>query len=66
MTSPSFIFVKTFRIDFLSFDLFKNEDGRYLTICTDLETKAKNGTEYVNFDQLYEVFSDDMSEEDLK
>jgi len=66
METTEFTFVRHFRVDNLEFDLLKNQSENYFTICENTETKVKSGMFYHDFEEFYEVFSDDFTEEELR
>jgi len=70
MKNDTYSFVSKFRIDNLEFSVFAGTTGCYRVIDKDIENGIKDGAEretfYVDFDQLYDVFSDDVTEEQLR
>lgn len=66
MENDSFKLVKKFRIDFMSFYLFKNKtSGQYKTLCTFTDSGFTGETIYADFEQLCEVFDDELAANEL-
>lgn len=59
--------IKEFWIDDLKIDIFRNPNGEYFTSSNykDSDEEAKEEY-YKDFDAIYYVYSDDVSEEELK
>jgi hypothetical protein len=66
MVINEFLKVKEFRIDNQYFELFRNKDGQYITVISTVDTNDKSAQFYNDFDMLYSVFSDELSEDELK
>lgn len=66
MITNEFTKIKEFRIDNQNFELFKNADDQYLTVINELDSKEKSSQFYENFEHLFSVFSDELTEDELK
>ena len=70
MKNDTFSFVSKFRIDNLEFSVFAGATGCYRVIDKNIENGIKDGAEresfYVDFAQLYDVFSDEVTEDQLR
>lgn len=66
MITNEFTKIKEFRIDNQNFELFKNADDQYLTVINELDSKEKSAQFYENFEHLFSVFSDELTEDELK
>ncbi|MBV5313162.1 MAG: hypothetical protein JZU47_07680 [Prolixibacteraceae bacterium] len=66
MENDTYNLVNHFRIDFMEFDLFKNNtSGQYKTLCTFTDSGAIEETIYTDFEKLCEVFGDELSAKEL-
>lgn len=65
MGNTQFTFVRSFKVDNLEFDLYKNIDGNYFTACLDRDTDLKTGMFYSSIDFFNKVFSDKLTGEEL-
>jgi len=66
MILNEFTKIKEFRIDNQNFELFKNADDQYLTVINELGSEEKSAQFYENFEHLFSVFSDELTEVELR
>jgi hypothetical protein len=65
MAINEFSKIKEFRIDNQKFELFKNADDQYFTVINELDAEVKSAQFYNNFEELFSVFSDELTEGEL-
>ncbi len=66
MNINEFTKIKQFRIDNQLFELFKNEDNQYFVVVSSSDSEGKSAQFYNNFEELFSVFSDELSEDELR
>ena len=66
MDKNRFSFVTKFRIGNLYFTLFCNAVGNYFVVNKDDVTKTEDANFYKNFNELYAVFSDNLTGDQIK
>jgi len=70
MDDTAYNFVSKFRIDNLEFTVFANKVGNYFVVNKDIENGIQNGIQkadfYINFEQLHDIFSDEISDNLLR
>lgn len=71
MDTKDYTFLNKFRIDILDFNIYKNDSGEFMTTCRYNEKDSINDIIvepllYKDFEQLYDIFSDDITVDQLK
>jgi hypothetical protein len=66
MDKSGFVFVTKFRIDIIDFKIYKHTDGRYLAKMKYTDSGEKSEEIYVDYQLFEDVFSDDLTKEQLK
>lgn len=65
--TADFVKIKELWINDLKIDIFRNPNGEYYTSSKYKDSNEEAKVEYYkDFDSIYYVFSDDVSEEELK
>lgn len=67
MASTDFKLVRSFTIDLIEIEIYKNAIGQYKTICTFIDCVDKGEEQYyANFEELYYLYSDYLDNVELE
>ena len=66
MEDTRFTFVSKFRVDNLDFKVFANPAMTYFVVSKNEEDGTEEANYYTNFDEMFSVFSDDITPEQLR